>query len=239
MVPGLVLGPPPPPHPASAALARVGSPESACENWGVGNSTGDKAHSGFSPAGWPISGWLAGAASLAFVGSLVWGTVGNDAWAKAAANVGVPALALVIGVLAADAYYRKEGEKKVQEKVRMAAYTTLNAQYALERAHEPIRAALDGAYSLGSTEQVGELRAAEMAIHLAYGASYQTLHELDSLAVDDSITLAVKARFDSNSEALNATRPTVRLGNHPKTASEESNAHIPERSGSEGPTDES
>ncbi|WP_431818292.1 hypothetical protein [Gordonia jacobaea] len=157
-------------------------------------------------------------------------------WGQAAESAGIPLFALIFGGFAADAYYRKEGEKKVQEKVRLAAYTTLNIQYALERANEPLRAAVDGAYELESMDQVGHLRAAEMAVHLAYGASYQTLHELTTLAVDDSVVSAVKARFDSNSDALNATRPRVRLGDSPRTVNNNNSddTHTSGRSKGEG-----
>lgn len=173
-------------------------------------------------SGLPITGWLAVGALLGFIGCLVLGYTATDPWKQAATNVGVPVFTLAFGTFAADAYYRKEGDKKVQEKVRLAAYTTLGSQYALERAHEPIRAAVDGAYELGSMEQVGELRAAEMALHSAYVASYQTLHELDALAVDNSVIAAAKERFEANSEAIGAQRPTVRLGDKPRTKTEDS-----------------
>lgn len=107
-------------------------------------------------AWWPVSGVSALVALLAFVVCLVVGYVWHDGWGTAAQSVGVPLFALAFGAFAADAYYRKEGDKKVQEKVRLAAYTTLNIQYALVQAHGPVRAAKDGAYEQGLVKQVGD-----------------------------------------------------------------------------------
>lgn len=59
-----------------------------------------------------------------------------------------------------------------------------------------------------------------MALHLAHGASLQALHELNVLALDDSVIGAVQDQFASNRETLTATRPTVQLGDNPRTAGE-------------------
>lgn len=169
----------------------------------------------------PITAWLALVAFLAFVASLIAGTVVDGQWGSVARNVGAPFFALAFGGLAADAYYRKEGERKVQEKVRLAAYTTLNVQYALAVTSDPLRRAIESAYELDSQALVGDLRAAEMAVHLAYGTSQQAIHELDALAVDDSVTEAVKRRFEADRSAIDPLRPRVVEGNNPRPAVDE------------------
>ncbi|WP_144419578.1 hypothetical protein [Rhodococcus sp. ARP2] len=185
-------------------------------------SAGDGGRSNLRLAALPISAWFAALALVAFIGCVVLGVVRDDVWGTTAQSYGVPFCALAFGGFAADAYYRKEGERKVQEKVRLAAYTTLSIQYALDSALEPIKAAVEGAYNLKSMEQVGNLRAAEMAVHLAYGTSHQTLHELGALALDDTVISSVKALFAVNREALNATRPRVKQGDNPQASASSS-----------------
>jgi len=161
---------------------------------------------------WSWSARLAGVALLAAIGCIAVSVTVDGNWSRLAEKFGIPFFTLAFGGLAADAYYRKEGDRKVQEKVRMAAYTNLRIQYALRVAMDPLKTAIDEAYGLGSVQMVGDLRASQMAVHLAHGTSIQAINELSSLAVGEEVTAAAKAQFEDDLAMFELDRPTIQRG---------------------------